>query len=107
MVTAISGGNVTGVKIIDPGQYTVNPGAAAATTVLSGAGDGALTVTTTLSVAVTGVTEAELLAAIEGIGTSSLHRNIGDSFDIQVDANYFRNPRHSSQTYLDSGVPIS
>jgi hypothetical protein len=108
MVTEVGPlGIVTGVKIIEPGQYTVNPGVAAATTIISGAGDGNLTVTTTLSVAVAGVTEAELLAAIEGIGTSSLHRNIGDSFDIQVDANYLRNPRQSSQTYLDAGVPIS
>lgn len=107
MVTAVAAGLVTGVKIIEPGEYTVNPGVAAATTVLSGAGDAALTVTTALSVAVAGVTEAELLAAIEGIGTSSLHRNIGDSFDIQVDGNYLRNPRQSSQTYLDAGVPIA
>lgn len=106
MVTAVAAGLVTGVKIIEPGEYTVNPGVAAATTVLSGSGDAALTVTTALSVAVVGVTEAELLAAIEGVGTSSLNRNIGNTFDIQVDGNYLRNRRHNSQTYLDAGVPI-
>jgi len=107
MVEAESAGVVTAVKIIDPGEYTVNPGAGAATAALSGAGDDALTVTTVLSTAVAGVTEAEILAAVEGVGTSSLNRNIGDSFDVQVDGNYLRNRRNSSQVYLDAGIPIA
>ena len=106
MVQAESAGVVTLVKILDPGEYTINPGVGAATTALSGAGDDALTVTTALSAAVVGVTEAEVLAAVEGVGTSSLNRNIADTFDIQVDGNYLRSRRNSSQTYLDAGIPI-
>jgi hypothetical protein len=104
IVEAVSAGVVTAARVLDPGEYTVNPGAGAAT---SGAGDDGLTVDTTLTSAVTGVTEAELLAAIEGVGTSDLNRNIGDTFDIQVAARNHRNPRNSSQTYAAAGVPIS
>ena len=106
MVTAESAGVVTAAKIIDPGEYTVNPGVGAATSALSGGGDDALTVTTALSSAVAGVTELEVLAAIQGVGTSSLNRNIADTFDIQVAARNLRNRRNSSQTYLDAGIPI-
>ncbi len=101
MVTAVAAGVVTGVKIIDSGQYTINPGAAAATTVLSGAGDAALTVTTALSAAVAGVTEAEILAAIEA------DTNVAGTVHTFVDADLMRNRRNSSATYLAAGVPIA
>lgn len=101
MVTAEAAGVVTGVKIIDSGEYTINPGAGAATTVLSGAGDAALTVTTALSAAVTGVIEAEILAAIEA------DTNVGATVDTFVSADHMRNRRNSSATYAAAGVPIA
>ena len=102
MVTAVAAGVVTACIVLDPGEYTVNPGAGAAT---SGAGDDALTVDTTLTSAVVGVTEAEVLAAIEGVGTSTLNRNIADTFSIQVSGGYLRG-RNSSELYLNAGIPI-
>lgn len=102
IVTAEAAGVVTAARVLDPGVYTVNPGVGAAT---SGAGDDALTVTTTLTAAVVGVTEAELLAAIAGVGTSDKNRNIGDTFDIQVSAGYLRG-LESSELYSNAGVPI-
>jgi hypothetical protein len=104
VVEAVAAGVVTAARVIDPGEYTVNPGAGAAT---SGAGDDALTVDTTLTSAVATVTEAELLAAIQGVGFGTLNRNIGDTFDIQVAADNYRSARNSSQTYAAAGVPIA
>lgn len=104
VVEAVAAGVVTAARVIDPGEYTVTPGAGAAT---SGAGDDALTVDTTLTSAVATVTEAELLAAIQGVGFGTLNRNIGDTFDIEVAADNFRSARNSSQTYAAAGVPIA
>lgn len=100
MVTAEAAGVVTGVKIIEPGQYTVNPGVGAATTVISGAGDAALTVTTTLSSAVVGVTDAELLAGIRA------QEDVGGTVPIITRARHFRNARQTDKTYTDNGVPV-
>lgn len=100
-----AGGVVTGIELIDLGAYTVNPGIGVATAAITGVGTG-LTVTTVLSAGVVGVTEAELLAAIEGVGTSTLNRNIASTFNIQVAAARFRRARLQHQTYLDAGVPI-
>ena len=51
-VTAVSTGFVTGVEIISAGAYTVDPTLTnGGTTVLTGAGDGALTVTVTMQTA--------------------------------------------------------
>ncbi len=102
IVTAVAAGVVTAARVLDPGVYTVNPGVAAAT---SGAGNDDLTVTTALTSAVAGVTEAELLAAISGVGTSDKNRNTGDTFDIQVSAGYLRGT-NSSELYDNAGVPI-
>lgn len=102
IVTAVAAGVVTAARVLDPGIYTVNPGAGSAT---SGAGDDALTVDTTLTAAVVGVSEAELLASIAGVGTSDKNRDLGDSFDIQVSAGYLRAPE-SSELYSNAGVPI-
>ena len=110
IVDAVAAGVVTAAHVIEPGVYTVNPGVGAATVhvrIKNGAtpaGDD-LTVTTTLTGAVAGVTEAELLAAIEGVGTSDKNRNTGDTFDIQVSGQYLRLP-YSSELYDDAGVPI-
>ena len=103
IVTAVTAGVVTAARVLDPGVYTVNPGAGAVT---SGAGDDNLTVDTTLTVAVVGVTEGELLAAIQGVGFGTLNRNIGDSLDIQVSAGYMRGA-NSSELYSNAGVPIA
>lgn len=103
IVTAVIAGVVVAARVLDPGEYTVNPGAGAAT---SGAGDDALTVDTTLTTAVATVTEAELLAAIQGVGFGTLNRNLGDTFDIQVSASYLRGP-NSSELYSNAGVPIA
>lgn len=102
-VTAVAAGVVTAAVVSEPGEYTVNPGAGAAT---SGAGDDNLTVDTTLTTAVVGVTDQEILDAIQGVGTGTLNRDIGDSFDIQVDADYFRSPSNSSELYTNAGVPV-
>jgi len=101
MVSVVAAGVVTGVKIIEPGQYTVNPGVAAATTVISGAGDAGLTVTTALSSVVVGVTEAEILDAIEN------DSNVAGTVPTFVGADTFRNRRNSSDKYVAAGVPIS
>ena len=105
VVTEVAG-VVTVISIIEAGRYTVNPGVGVATTAILPAVGIGLTVTTVLTGAVAGVTEAELLAAISGVGTSDKNRNIGDSFDIQVSAQYLRRPE-SSELYLDAGVPIA
>jgi len=102
MVTAVAAGVVTACVVLTPGEYTVNPGIGAAT---SGAGDDALTVDTTLTSAVVGVTDQEILDAIQGVGTSTLNRNIADTWDIQVSAGYLRGT-NSSELYLNSGIPI-
>ena len=102
IVTAVAAGVVTAVRVLDPGIYTIVPGIGAAT---SGAGDDGLTVTSSLTAGVAGVTEAELLAAIAGVGTSDKNRNVGDTFDVQVSAMYFRET-NSSELYLNAGVPI-
>jgi len=100
MVTSVAAGVVTAVKRIDPGQYTVTPGAAAVTTVLTGAGDAALTVNTTLSGAVATVTTAELLAGIRS------RQNLAATVPTITRARHFRNPRQTDQTYLENGVPV-
>lgn len=100
MVSAVAAGVVTAAKVLDSGEYTVNPGAGAATTALSGAGDDALTVDTTLSGAVAGVVEAEVLAAIRN------DINVAGTVPIFVDADTFRDPRNSSDKYEAAGVPI-
>ena len=110
IVDTVAAGVVTAAHVIEPGVYTVNPGAAAATVharIKNGATPAGndLTVTTTLTTAVAGVTEAELLAAIQGVGFGTLNRNVGDSFDVQVSAQILRLP-NSSELYLDTGVPI-
>ena len=101
MVTAETAGVVDAAKVIDSGEYTVNPGAAAATTALSGGGDDALTVDTTLSSAVVGVTEAEILDAIRN------DTNVAGNVPTFVGADTFRNRRNSSDKYEAAGVPIS
>lgn len=54
---------------------------------------------------VVGVTEEEILAAIEGVGTSTLNRDIGDTFDIQVSAAYVRAATLAAD-YTNAGIPI-
>lgn len=56
-------------------------------------------------VGVAGVTEAEILAAIEGVGTTDKNRNIGDTFSIQVSAQYVRGATLVVD-YSNAGIPI-
>jgi hypothetical protein len=102
-VTAVAAGVVTAAYVFDPGVYTVTPGAGAAT---SGAGDDALTVDTTLTTVVVGVTDQEILDALQGVGTGTLNRNIADTFDIEVSGQYLRSPYNSSELYVNAGIPV-
>ena len=54
---------------------------------------------------VSGVTEGEILAAVQGVGTSDKNRNTGDTFDIQVDAQLVRAMTVSGDLD-DAGIPI-
>ncbi len=54
---------------------------------------------------VSGVTEAEILAAVEGVGTSDKNRNTADAFDIQVSAQLIRAMTVSGDLD-DAGIPI-
>jgi hypothetical protein len=58
-----SAGVVTAVQIVDYGEYTVNPGVAAATAAVPAGGTG-LTVDTTLSTNPSGITDQELLDSL-------------------------------------------
>ena len=105
MVTAVSAGVVTAAKIIDGGQYTVVTPPASATTVIqakNGTTPGTgLTVTDSLTAAVAGVTNAELLAGLRAV------ENVAGTVPITTRARHFRDPRNSSVDYLDNGVPIA
>lgn len=106
MVTAVSAGVVTAAKIIDGGQYTVVTPPASPTTVIlakngSGAAGTGLTVNDSLTAAVTGVTNAELLAGIRSL------LDVGGTVPINTRARHFRDPRNSSVDYTNNGVPIS
>ena len=55
---------------------------------------------------VSGVTDAEIIAAVDGVGTGVLNRNTGDTFDIQVDGRYLRAVTASGD--LDNaGIPVA
>ena len=106
MVTAVAAGVVTGAKIIDGGTYTVVPGVASATVhirIKNGATPAGndLTVTASLTAAVTGVTAAELLAGLRA------REDIGGTVPITTRARHFRDPQQTSVTYTGNGVPIS
>lgn len=106
IVDAVSAGVVTAAHVLDPGTYTVNPGAASATVhvrIKNGAtpaGDN-LTVDTTLTAAVTGVTAAELLAGLRA------REDVGGTVPIITRARHFRDRRQTSVDYTDNGVPIA
>lgn len=104
IVTAVAAGVVTGVKIINGGNYTIVPPALSATTVIRGKngttpGTG-LTVTASLTAAVAGVTAAELLAGLRS------RLDVGATVPIITRARHFRNPLQTSVDYTDNGVPI-
>ncbi len=106
IVDAVTAGVVTAAHVLNPGTYTVNPGAASATVhvrIKNGAtpaGDD-LTVDTTLTAAVTGVTAAELLAGLRS------REDVGGTIPIITRARHFRDRRQTSVDYTDNGVPIS
>ncbi len=105
MVTAVSAGVVTAAKIIDGGVYTVVTPPASATTVIqakNGTTPGTgLTVTDSLTAAVAGVTNAELLAGLRAV------EDVGGTVPIITRARHFRARRQTSVTYTDNGVPIA
>lgn len=93
-VTAVAAGVVTGVEILDGGEYTVNPGVGAATVATAGIGAG-LTITTTLAADPTGITAQELLDAMatEPVGLVS-------------SAGRQRNTR-TGKDIADQGIPLT
>ncbi len=54
---------------------------------------------------VVGVTEGEILAAVQGVGTGTLNRNIANTLDIQVTAQTVQASRVAAD-YTDQGIPI-
>jgi len=54
---------------------------------------------------VVGVTSAEIIASVQGVGTSTLNRNTGDTFDVQVDAISLRAVAAAADLD-DKGIPI-
>ena len=51
------------------------------------------------------MTEGEILAAIQGVGTGTLNRDIADTFDIQVTAQTVQASRLAVD-YTNQGIPI-
>jgi hypothetical protein len=106
MVSAVAAGVVTGAKLVERGVYTVVTPPASPTTVIrqkNGApapGTG-LTINDGITVAVVGVTAAELLAALRS------RLNLAGAIPTLKDARAYRNRENSSDTYQDAGVPIS
>lgn len=54
---------------------------------------------------ISGVTEGELLAAVQGVGTGTLNRNTIDTFDVQVTAQTI-NAARTILNYTNKGIPI-
>jgi hypothetical protein len=107
MVSAVGGsGEVTGAKLIERGVYTVVTPPASPTTVIRrkngapAAGTG-LTINDGITVAVSGVTAAELLSALRS------RLNLAGTIPTRKAARDYRNRENSSDTYEDAGVPIS
>ncbi len=106
IVDAVTAGVVTAAHVLDPGTYTVVPGAASATVhvrIKNGATPAGndLTVTSTLTAAVAGVTAQELLDGIRA------REDVGGTVPIITRARHFRDRRQTSVDYTDNGVPIS
>jgi hypothetical protein len=107
MVSAVGGsGDVTGAKLIERGVYTVVTPPASATSVIRrkngapAAGTG-LTINDSITVAVSGVTAAELLAGLRS------RTNLAGTIPTRKAARVYRFRENSSDTYQDAGVPIS
>ncbi len=107
MVSAVGGsGEVTGAKLVERGTYTVVTPPASPTSVIRRkngappAGTG-LTINDGITVAVSGVTAAELLSALRS------RLNLAGTIPTRKAARDYRNRENSSDTYADAGVPIS
>ncbi|MCK5318171.1 MAG: hypothetical protein KAJ55_09660 [Anaerolineales bacterium] len=106
MVSAVAAGVVTGAKLIERGVYTVVTPPASPTTVIrqkNGAptpGTG-LTINDGITVAVVGVTAAELLAGLRS------RFNLAGTVETRKAARDYRAAENSSDTYQDAGVPIA
>lgn len=91
-VLAESSGVVTSLQVVDHGDYTVNPGVAAATVAVPAGGTG-LTVDTTLSADPTGITDVEVLDSLK-------------TPDPDVRARHLREA-NSAQNVADAGIPLT
>lgn len=106
LVSEVSAGVVTNAKLIERGVYTVVTPPASPTTVIrqkNGAptpGSG-LTINDGITSSVSGVTAAELLAALRS------RFNLAGSIATRKAARDYRNRENSSDTYEDAGVPTS
>lgn len=105
VVTSVAAGVVDGVALVDPGAYTIAPGLAAATTVVEAKngttpGTGLTVDANTLTSAVAGVTEAEILAGLAG------QLDASGTVPTITRARHLRTARNSSATYLENGIPI-
>ncbi len=105
MVSEVAAGVVTNAKLVERGVYTVVTPPASPTTVIrqkNGAptpGTG-LTINDSITVAVVGVTAAELMAALRS------RLNLAGTIETRKAARDYRNRENSSDTYADAGVPI-
>lgn len=106
MVSAVAAGVVTGAKLIERGVYTVVTPPASPTTVIRrkngapAAGTG-LTINDGITGTVSGVTAAELLAALRS------RLNFAGAIATLKAARNYRSSQNSEDTYLDIGVPTS
>ncbi len=91
-VLAESAGVVTSLQVVDNGDYTVNPGVAAATVAVPAGGTG-LTVDTTLSADPTGITDAEVLASLKTVDPDVRARHLREAV--------------SAQNVSDAGIPLT
>jgi hypothetical protein len=106
MVSEVAAGVVTGAKLIERGTYTVVTPPASPTTIVR-AKNGAptpgtgLTINDGITSSVSGVTAAELLAALRS------RLNLAGSIPTRKAARDYRNRENSSDTYEDAGVPTT
>lgn len=104
IVTEVAAGVVTAIAVLDAGTYTINPGVAAVTAdfqAKNGTTPGTgLTIDTTLSGVVAGVTDAELLAGLRA------QLDVGGTVPTITRARHFRNRRQTDATYTQNGVPV-
>ena len=105
LVTSVAAGVVDGVAVLDPGEYTIAPGLAVATTAKEAKngttpGIGLTVDADVLTGPVAGVTDAELLAGLKG------ETDVTQAVPTITRARHFRDRRNTDDTYTDNGVPV-